>query len=92
MVAFSQIYQRYVHAEGPPLKYFSADSAAKLWWNDCNTTQRTNQAPRKKYKVTQFSQSSEQMESSDEWLKLVIYKSGMSGLAMMMRIMKYVKW
>ena len=38
-----------VYIEGPPLSSFSADSAIELWWNDCSTSGRINQQPRKEY-------------------------------------------
>ena len=37
-----------IQVEGPPLASFSADQAA-LWWDDCKTSRRVNQTPRKDY-------------------------------------------
>ena len=39
-----------IQVEGPPLAAFSPDRAVKLWWDDCKTTRRVNQAPRKEYR------------------------------------------
>ena len=39
-----------IQAEGPPLASFSADQAVSLWWDDCKTGRRVNQAPRKHYR------------------------------------------
>lgn len=39
-----------IQVEGPALLDFSASSAVQLWWEDCCTTRRVNQAPRKPYK------------------------------------------
>ena len=39
-----------INMEGPNLSSFSADQAVALWWKDCKTTRRVNQAPRKYYK------------------------------------------
>ena len=36
-----------IQVEGPPLATFSPDRAVKLWWEDCKTARRVNQAPRK---------------------------------------------
>ncbi len=38
-----------INMEGPGLSSFSADPAVALWWEDCKTTRRVNQAPRKEY-------------------------------------------
>ena len=40
-----------IHTEGPALADFSASSGVQLWWKDCSTTRRVNQAPRKPYKA-----------------------------------------
>ena len=39
-----------IKVEGPPLAEFSPNEAVKLWWEDCQTTRRVNQAPRKQYR------------------------------------------
>ncbi len=39
-----------IQVEGPPLSDFLASSAVRLWWDDCCTTRRVNQVPRKAYK------------------------------------------
>ena len=39
-----------IQVEGPPLAEFSPNEAVKLWWEDCKTTRRVNQAPRKEYR------------------------------------------
>ena len=39
-----------IQVEGPPLAACSPDRAVKLWWDDCKTTRRVNQAPRKEYR------------------------------------------
>ena len=38
-----------IKVEGPSLANFSADQAVALWWEDCKTTRRVSQAPRKEY-------------------------------------------
>ena len=38
-----------IYVEGPPLSSFSPDNAIQLWWNDCATSRRVNQQPRKEY-------------------------------------------
>ena len=38
-----------IQVEGPPLSSFSPDRAVKLWWGNCKTTRRVNQATRKAY-------------------------------------------
>ena len=40
-----------IQVEGPPLDNYSPDQAVKLWWEDCTTTRRVNQAPRNEYKA-----------------------------------------
>lgn len=39
-----------IYVEGPPSSSFCPDSAIELWWNDCATTRRVNQQPRKEYR------------------------------------------
>lgn len=39
-----------IKVEGPPLANFDADQAISLWWSDCKTVRRVNQAPRKEYR------------------------------------------
>ena len=39
-----------INTEGPSLSNFNAEAAVSLWWNDCATTRRVNQRPRKKYR------------------------------------------
>ena len=58
-----------IQVEGPPLATFSPDRAVKLWWDDCKTTRRVNQAPRKEYRPratsTESSSCGPSSESSD---------------------------
>ena len=65
-----------VYIEGPPLSSFDADSAIELWWNDCSTTRRINQQPRKEYQSqqksdmltpTHDSEPEEQNSLLDQW-------------------------
>ena len=44
-----------INMEGPSLSSFSADPAIALWWEDCKTTRRVNQAPRKEYQLRKSS-------------------------------------
>ena len=53
-----------IQVEGPPLATFSPDRAVKLWWDDCKTTRRVNQAPRKEYKSRATSSESSSCGSS----------------------------
>jgi len=53
-----------IKAEGPPLASFSADKAGSLWWDDCKTTRRVTQNPRKDYRPREKGQSSS--TSSDD--------------------------
>jgi len=56
-----------INMEGPNLSSFSADQAIALWWEDCKTTCRVNQAPRKDYKPRKSSNTpstSSQAESN----------------------------
>lgn len=46
-----------IQVEGPPLSFFSASSAVRLWWDDCCTTRRVNQVARKVYKPRTSSDS-----------------------------------
>ena len=39
-----------IQVEGPPLASFSTDQAVSLWWDDCKTSRRVNQASRKSYR------------------------------------------
>jgi hypothetical protein len=55
-----------IQVEGPPLTTFSPDRAVKLWWDDCKTTRRVNQAPRKEYKSRATSSESSCGPSSSE--------------------------
>ena len=56
-----------IQVEGPPLAKFSPDRAVKLWWDDCKTTRRVNQAPRKEYRPrTTSTESSSCGPSSSE--------------------------
>ena len=56
-----------IQVEGPPLANFSPDRAVKLWWDDCKTTRRVNQAPRKEYRpMTTSTESSSCGPSSSE--------------------------
>ena len=45
--------------EDSPLASFSADQAVSLRWEDCKTTQRVSQLPRKEYKAKKGSTSSD---------------------------------
>ena len=61
-----------ITVEGPPLENFSPDEAIKLWWDDCKTTRRIDQQPRKPYSLStsSTSQSSDTVTNSinlDEW-------------------------
>lgn len=58
-----------ISMEGPNLSDFSADRAVELWWDDCKTTRRVNQAQRKEYqprKSTASTSSEPQAENLDE--------------------------
>ena len=56
-----------IQVEGPPLASFSPARAVELWWEDCKTTQRVNQAPRREYRrrVTSTESSSGAPSSSE---------------------------
>ena len=68
-----------IQVEGPPLTSFSADRAVSLWWNDCQTTRRVNQQPRKEYRPRESGSSSTSLETTapesedtitlEEWVK-----------------------
>ncbi len=47
-----------IKVEEPPLADFDAKQAVELWWTDCQTTRRVNQAPRKEYRPRVTSSSS----------------------------------
>ena len=47
-----------IKVEGPPLADFDAKQAVELWWRDCKTTKRVNQAPEKEYRPQVTSSSS----------------------------------
>ena len=47
-----------IQVEGPPLAEFSPNEAVKLWWEDCQTTRRVNQAPRKDYRPRDSTEAS----------------------------------
>lgn len=53
-----------VQVEGLPLASFSADRAVLLWWEDCKTTRRVNQVPRKKYRERTKTASSDIVEAA----------------------------
>ena len=59
-----------IHVEGPSLQKFSPNEAVRLWWDDCCTSRRVNQAPRRPYKPRASSSatgfSSETIPSSSE--------------------------
>lgn len=60
-----------ISMEGPNLSDFSADRAVELWWDDCKTTRRVNQAPRKEYQprkstASTATSSEPQAENLDE--------------------------
>ena len=55
-----------IQVEGPPLAAFSPDRAVKLWWDDCKTTRRVNQAPRKEYRPRATSTESSSYGPSSE--------------------------
>ena len=46
------------------LSKFSADKAVELWWQDCSTTRRVNQQPRRQYKPRTSSRQDD--DSSEE--------------------------
>ena len=52
-----------IQVEGPSLSAFSPDRAVKLWWEDCKTTSRVNQAPRKEYRPRSSSAESTSEQS-----------------------------
>ena len=54
-----------IQVEGPSLQEFKADEAIRLWWDDCCTTRRVNQNPRKPYKPRSDSAASSSISSSD---------------------------
>ena len=65
-----------IQAEGPSLAEFSPSQAVKLWWDDCQTTRRVNQAPRKEYRPrdsggmssdTLQAEGEEQSSSLEDW-------------------------
>ena len=76
-----------VTVEGPAIADFSADSAIEGWWNDCATTRRVKQQPRKPYKMRRLDHLSdvndhEESANEDElhfaldewdWLSRYIY-------------------
>ena len=73
-----------ITVEGPPLENFSPDEAIKLWWDDCKTTRRTSQQPRKPYSLStsSTSQSSDTVTNSinlDEWDHLFETEDEISG-------------
>lgn len=49
-----------IKVEGPSLSDFNAKHAVELWWKDCQTTRRVNQAPRKEYRPRVASSSGEE--------------------------------
>ena len=52
-----------IQVEGPPLASFSADQAVSLWWEDCKTTRRINQHPRKQYNPIESSTSTSESDT-----------------------------
>ena len=58
-----------IQVEGPPLAEFSPNEAVNLWWEDCQTTRRVNQAPRKDYRPrdsTEASSSTLQLNTEEQ--------------------------
>ena len=62
-----------IYVEGPPLSSFSPDNAIKMWWDDCSTTRRVNQFPRKQYqhRATTSDSSTEEESINGEEVSLV---------------------
>ena len=48
------------------LSKFSADKAVELWWQDCSTTHRVNQQPRRQYKPRTSSQPDNDSSEEEE--------------------------
>ena len=40
-----------IHTEGTSLAEFLSDNAIQIWWTNCSTSRRVNQAPRKAYRA-----------------------------------------
>ena len=40
-----------IHTEGTSLAEFLSDDAIQIWWTNCRTSRRVNQAPRKAYRA-----------------------------------------
>ena len=47
-----------IQVEGLPLAEFSPNETVNLWWEDCQTTRRVNQAPRKEYRCRNSAETS----------------------------------
>ena len=54
-----------IQLEVPSLTNFSPEKAVKIWWDDCKTTGRVNQRPRKDYQCRRSS-SSEPNSTDDQ--------------------------
>ena len=60
-----------IKVEGPPLASFSADKAVSLWWDDCKTTRRVNQMPRKEYRPRDKGESSGASSETPEPVSMI---------------------
>ena len=59
-----------INTKGPSLGNFNAEAAVSLWWNDCATTRRINQHPRKKYKKPKSADDKGHYSGSDSGSEL----------------------
>lgn len=67
-----------IQVEGPPLKDFKADAAIQEWWDDCCTTRRVHQEPRKPYRPrAEASSSTESPPSTSSSVSLSDWDSWM---------------
>ena len=59
-----------INTEGPSLGNFNVEAAVSLWWDDCATTRRINQHPRKKYKKSKSADDKGHHSGSDSGSEL----------------------